>query len=71
VSLLILDDRAARLEAYARGFAMMGAAALIALCKARGLIAEVRTLLEALRLAGYHLGDEVIAAVPTRVGESP
>ncbi len=70
-SLLILNDRAARLEARARGLAMMGTAALIALCKARGLIAEVRPLLESLRLAGYHLGDEVIAAVLARVGESP
>jgi predicted nucleic acid-binding protein len=49
----------------------MGTAALIALCKARGLIAEVRPLLASRRLAGYLLGDEVIAAVLTRVGESP
>lgn len=64
-SLLILDDRAARLEARACGLAMMGTAALIALCKARGLIAEVRPLLESLRLAGYHLGDEVIPGEPS------
>lgn len=70
-SLLIVDDRAARLEASARGFEVIGTAAIVALAKSRGLITKAAPLLSAMRLAGYFLGDDVVAAILARLGEQP
>lgn len=67
--LLVMDDRAGRLEARSRGLALIGAAALIGLAKAGGLIPAVRPLLEQLTRSGYFLGPAAIAAVLTNVGE--
>lgn len=67
--LLVMDDRAGRLEARRRGLALIGTAAIIGLAKTKGLIPAARPLLERLTQSGYFLGPTVIAAVLADVGE--
>jgi predicted nucleic acid-binding protein len=66
--LLVMDDRAGRLEARSRGIATIGTAALIGLAKTEGLIPAAKPMLEQLARAGYYLGPAVIAAVLAEVG---
>jgi len=67
--LLVMDDRAGRLEAKSHNIALIGTAALIGLAKSEGLIPAARPLLERLARSGYYLGQSVIAAVLADVGE--
>lgn len=67
--LLIMDDRAGRAEANARGFAVMGVAAVVGLAKRQGLIPLATPVLNAMRANGYFIGNDVIAAVLARLGE--
>ena len=67
--LLVMDDRAGRLEARARGITLIGTAAVIGLAKTEGLIPAARPLLERLAQSGYFLGQAVIEAVLADVGE--
>ena len=68
--LLVMDDRAGRLEAKAPGIALLGTAAVIALAKSERLIPAARSWLERLAQAGYCIGPSVIAAVLAEAGES-
>ncbi|MEY6434125.1 DUF3368 domain-containing protein [Thioalkalicoccus limnaeus] len=68
--LLIMDDRAGRAEARARGFAVMGVAAVVGLAKRQGLIPRAAPILNDMRTSGYFIGDDVINAILARVGES-
>ncbi|MFT4193463.1 DUF3368 domain-containing protein [Ottowia sp.] len=54
--LLVMDDRAGRLEARAHGIALVGTAAVIGMAKAEGLVPAARPLLERLSQQGYYLG---------------
>lgn len=67
--LLVMDDRAGRLEARSRGIHLMGTAAVIGLAKTQGLIPAARPLLEQLAQSGYFIGPSVIAAVLAAAGE--
>lgn len=67
--LLVMDDRAGRLEAKSLGIMLIGTAAVIGLAKTEGLIAVARPLLEQLARSGYFIGPSVIAAVLAEVGE--
>ena len=67
--LMVMDDRAGRLEAKHQGIALIGTAAVIGLAKAEGLIAAARPLLERLAQSGYWLGQAVIDAVLAEAGE--
>jgi len=67
--LLVIDDKAGRLEATAQGVALIGTAALIGLAKSEGLIDKARPLLERLSRSGYYIGRSVIEAVLVEVGE--
>lgn len=67
--LLVMDDRAGRLEAKAQRIEMIGTAAVVGLAKAEGLIPAARTLLERLAQFGYFIGPSVIAAIVADVGE--
>ena len=69
-ALLIMDDRAGRAEASARGLALMGVAAVVGLAKLQGLIPLAASILREMRANGYFIGDDVMAAVMARVGES-
>lgn len=67
--LLVMDDRAGRLEARSQGLALIGTAAVIALARTEGLIPAARPLLKRLTQSGYFLGPAVITAVLAEVGE--
>jgi predicted nucleic acid-binding protein len=67
--LLVMDDRAGRLEAKTLGIALIGTAGVIGLARTEGLIPAARPLLERLAQAGYYLGQNVIDAVLAEVGE--
>lgn len=67
--LLVMDDRAGRLEARSHGITLIGTAAVIGLAKTEGLVPAARPLLERLAQSGYFVGLSVIAAVLADVGE--
>jgi predicted nucleic acid-binding protein len=67
--LLVMDDRAGRIEATALKIPLIGTAGMIGLAKVRGLIPTARPSLERLAQAGYFLGKAVTAEVLADVGE--
>lgn len=67
--LLVMDDRAGRLEAKNRGIAIIGTGAVIGLAKTEGLIPAARPLLERLAKSGYFIGQAVMEAVLADVSE--
>lgn len=67
--LLVMDDRAGRLEAKAHGLALIGTAGVIGLAKTEGLISAARPVLGRLAGAGYYLGRAVMDAVLANLGE--
>ncbi len=67
--LLVMDDRAGRLEASTHGIALIGTAGLIGLAKTEGLVPAALPLLQRLTRSGYYLGSSVIEAVLVDVGE--
>lgn len=67
--LLVMDDHAGRLEAKNYGLPLIGTAAIIGLAKVEGLIPAARPLLERPVQSGYFIGQAVIEAVLTDVGE--
>lgn len=66
----ILDDHAARQCAKALGIPILGTGGLLVLAKQRGIISSVREALQALRLAGLWLSDDLVQFLITKVGES-
>jgi predicted nucleic acid-binding protein len=68
-SLLIIDDRAGRQEAAARGLRFVGLVGVLREAKLGGFIPLLRPLLEGLRGSGYFLSDELTQKVLTMVGE--
>lgn len=67
--LLVMDDRAGRLEARAQGITLVGTAAVMGLARTEGLVAAAQPLLERLVQSGYFIGPSVIAAMLAEVGE--
>jgi predicted nucleic acid-binding protein len=67
--LLVMDDRAGRLEAKSRGLALIGSAAVIGLAKTEGLVPAARPLLEQMVAAGYFIGPTIVSAVLSDLGE--
>lgn len=67
--LIVMDDRAGRLEAKSRGLTVLGSAALIGLAKTEGLIPAARPLLEKMVASGYFIGPTIVSAVLADVGE--
>jgi len=67
--LLVIDDRAGRLEAKSQSIALIGTAALIGLAKTQGLIPAARPLLERLTQTGYFIGPTVLAVALAAAGE--
>jgi predicted nucleic acid-binding protein len=67
---VLLDDRKARrIAAVAYSLEVRGTCALLIAAKARGLIPDVRKLLEAMRRNGYFIGPELMAECLRRAGE--
>lgn len=68
-SLLIIDDKAGRQEAAARGLRFIGLVGVLREARVRGFIPQLRPLLDGLREAGYYLSDELTRRVLATVGE--
>ncbi len=68
-SLLIIDDRAGRLEAKARGLRYIGLPGLIVQARRMGKLDEARPLLDALRRVGYFMSDTLMAQLLQQAGE--
>lgn len=67
--LLIMDDRAGRLEAKTAGIPALGTAGVIGLAKEMGLIPDARALLMQLKQAGFYLSEKHIDIILRSVGE--
>lgn len=67
--LLVMDDRAGRLEAKSRSITLIGTAAVIGLAKAQGLVPAARPLLERMVKSGYFIGPSIVSAVLSDIGE--
>jgi uncharacterized protein len=68
-SLLIIDDKAGRQEAAARGLRFVGLVGVLREARVCGFIPRLRPLLDSLRGAGYYLSDELTRQVLETVGE--
>ena len=66
----VLDDGPARTCATALGVGVRGTLGLLILAKRGGAIPTVRAPIDALRAAGYHLGEALVAAVLAEAGEA-
>jgi predicted nucleic acid-binding protein len=69
VALLLMDERAGRAVAMARGLKVAGTAAVIGMAKQRGLISQAKPVFERLHRSDFRISAEVIAVVLRRVGE--
>ncbi len=67
--LIVMDDRAGRMEAKSRGLALIGLAAVIGLAKTEGLVPAARPLLERMIASGYFMGPSVVSEVLASVDE--
>jgi predicted nucleic acid-binding protein len=70
-SLLIVDDRAARLEARLHQIDYTGLLGVLLLAHEKGLISVLRPMLAALRAQNYFISDALQAQVLAQVGEGP
>jgi uncharacterized protein len=68
-SLLIIDDHTGRQEATSRGLRFIGLLAVLLEVKRRGLVPQLRPLLDGLRREGYYLGEPLILRVLAAAGE--
>jgi predicted nucleic acid-binding protein len=68
--LLLLDDRAARQIARARGLPVAGTLGLLVRAKEKGLLTVVRPCLEGLKKAGFYTTPALIALVLKQAGEA-
>lgn len=68
--ILLLDDKAGRNAARKLGLPTTGLVGVLILAKETGLINEVSSLLEELRIQGYWLGDSLIKIAKKLAGET-
>jgi predicted nucleic acid-binding protein len=68
-ALLLMDERAGRAVATAKGLKVAGTAAVIGIAKQRGLIALAKPVFERLHGSDFRISAEVIGVVLRRVGE--
>ncbi len=67
--LLIIDDARAKKAAYANGLEVMGSVGVLLLAKQRGLIHEIRSMLDLLAVSNIHLGSNIIEKALGIAGE--
>lgn len=60
---LLVDDRAARRHAEALGIDVLGTLGVLVLAKRRGLIAEVKPVVQAMRQGGHFISQSALQAV--------
>jgi uncharacterized protein len=66
---LLSDDRAARQHAMELGLVVTGTLAVLVSAKRKGMVPQVRQLIEQLRASGYWLSDTVVTAALNAAGE--
>ena len=66
---VLLDERAARALASARGLQIIGSAGLLVRAKERGLIDAVQPYLERMRAQGVRFSDRFVRALLSQIGE--
>ncbi len=65
--LIILDDKDARKIAEKLGLKVMGTAGILLLAKKKGIIEEIKPILE--EMSGFYLSDSIIKIVLREAGE--
>ena len=68
-TLVLLDDLQARREAQRFGIAITGTAGIVVAARQAGLIPVARPVFARLAEEGFHLGDDLLRAVLTELGE--
>jgi hypothetical protein len=68
-SQVLLDERAARALASARGLKIIGSAGLLVRAKERGLIEAVHPYLKRMRAQGVRFSDRFVRALLNQIGE--
>jgi hypothetical protein len=66
---VLLDERAARALALARGLQIVGSAGLLVRAKERGLIDAVQPYLQRMRAQGVRFSDRFVRALLNQIGE--
>ena len=66
---VLLDERAARALASARGLKLIGSAGLLVRAKERGLIDAVQPYLQRMRAQGVRFSDRFVRALLNQIGE--
>ena len=69
-AVILVDDLKARKAAQAAGLQTIGVAGFLLAAKQRGLVKEVRPLLELLRQKGFRLAQSLIESVSREAGET-
>lgn len=67
---LLVDDRAARRHAEVLGLNVLGTLGVLVLAKRRGLIAEVKPVVQAMRQGGHFISQSALQAVLQAAGEA-
>ena len=67
--LIILDDKDARKIAEKLGLKVTGTAGILLLAKKKGIVKEIKPILEEIRVNGFYLSDNVIKIVLKEAGE--
>ena len=61
--LIIMDDKLGRRIAHLKGFAVVGTLRVLVTAKERGIIQEIKPLLNKLREAGFWLGEDIYRTI--------
>lgn len=67
---LLVDDRAARRHAEALGLHVLGTLGVLVLAERRGLIAQVKPVVQAMRQGGHFISQSALQAVLKAAGEA-
>jgi predicted nucleic acid-binding protein len=67
---LLVDEREARREAFRQGLIVIGSLRVLSEAKTRGLIAQVRPVLDELIVAGMHITEALYESFLRQVGEA-
>jgi len=69
-NIIVMDDRLGRKVARLRGFHVIGTLRLLMAAKERGIIAEVKPLVERLKEVGFWISDDVYKDILARSSEA-